>query len=346
MQPVRVFRLARQRRLDLVERARIEQVAQLLLAEQLAEEVTVERERLRTPLCGRRVVLVHVRRDVVEEERGRIRRGRCALHVHDVDLPGLHAVEEPLQRGEVEDVLEHLPEGLEHDREGPVLLRYLEKALGLEPLLPERCPLTRPPPRDQQRTGGVLTKARPEERSAAELTHDQVVHLVRVEDQLLGRGRRVGVGEVERDPVVRPEDVGVDAQRLLQAGRSGERPRCVHPGAVRREDADSPVADLVAEALDDDRPVGGHRPGRLLLLPQEGHQVLRRKLVERVLGAEPLARLLVRERRQLAGGLADRFAQLVGPTRPLALPERDRARDPRRRRDEDAVARDLLDPPG
>ena len=76
VQPVRILRLTRQRGLDLVERAGIEQVAQLFLAEQLAEEVAVERQRLRPPLGGRRVVLVHVRRDVVEEERGRIRRGR------------------------------------------------------------------------------------------------------------------------------------------------------------------------------------------------------------------------------------------------------------------------------
>ncbi len=62
-----------QRRLDLGERRGIDQLAQLLLAEQLAQQVAVERERLRTPLGRRRVVLVHVGRDVVEEQRGRER---------------------------------------------------------------------------------------------------------------------------------------------------------------------------------------------------------------------------------------------------------------------------------
>ena len=52
MQPVRILRLTRQRGLDLVERAGIEQVAQLFLAEQLAEEVAVEGQRLRPPLGG------------------------------------------------------------------------------------------------------------------------------------------------------------------------------------------------------------------------------------------------------------------------------------------------------
>src|SRR5262249_2567670 len=67
-QLVRRARRPAQLALDILDRLRIEQVAQLLLPEQLAQQVAVERERLRTPLGGRRVVLVHVRRDVVEEE--------------------------------------------------------------------------------------------------------------------------------------------------------------------------------------------------------------------------------------------------------------------------------------
>ena len=54
--------------LHLRERAGVDQVAQLLLAEQLLQQVAVERQRLRPPLRGRRVVLVHVVRDVVEEQ--------------------------------------------------------------------------------------------------------------------------------------------------------------------------------------------------------------------------------------------------------------------------------------
>ena len=56
--------------------------------------------------------------------------------------------------------------------------------------------------------------------------------------------------------------------------------------------------------------------------------------------------LRVARREQLARELADRLAELVRPADALALPERHRARYARRRRDEHAVAGDLLDPPG
>ena len=68
MQLVGVPGHAPQRRLDVGERGRVDQVAQLLLAEQLAQELAVERERLRATLGRRGVVGVHVGRDVVEEE--------------------------------------------------------------------------------------------------------------------------------------------------------------------------------------------------------------------------------------------------------------------------------------
>ena len=70
VETVRIARRAMQLRLDLLDRPGVEQVAQLLLAEQLAQQVAVERQRLRAALRGRRVVLVHVRGDVVEEQRG------------------------------------------------------------------------------------------------------------------------------------------------------------------------------------------------------------------------------------------------------------------------------------
>ena len=54
-------------------------------------------------------------------------------------------------------------------------------------------------------------------------------------------------------------------------------------------------------------------------------------------------RLVLRE--QLARELADRSAELVRPPDALALPERHHARHARRRRDEHAIARDLVDAP-
>ncbi|HEY6149070.1 MAG TPA: hypothetical protein VIW19_01005, partial [Gaiellaceae bacterium] len=96
--------------------------------------------------------------------------------------------------------------------------------------------------------------------------------------------------------------------------------------AERRQHAEAPVADLVAEALDDDGSVRRNGARRRLLLTEKGEQVLGRAFVERVLGLEPLDRLFIGERRQLARGRADRLAQLVGAADAFALPERHRAR--------------------
>ena len=253
--------------LDLVDRVGVEQVAQLLAAEQLAEQVAVERERLRAPLGRRRVVLVHVRRDVVEEERRAHRRGASGLDLDEVEPSRLDPGEQRPQRRQVEDVLEALAVGLEHDRERAVAARDLQQRLRLEPLLPERRALAGPAARDQERAGGVLAEAGAEERRLAELGDDEILDLGRLEQQIGDRRRRVGVGEVDRDPVVRPDRLRVEPERLAQPAGDRHRPGRVHAAAERREDADAPVADLVAEALDDDRAVGrarrrSRRPGR------------------------------------------------------------------------------------
>ena len=340
-QVVQAFRILGerpQRRLHLGERRRVDQLAQLLLAEQLAQQVAVERERLRTPLRGRRVVLVHVRRDVVEEERGREGRRRRGLDVDEVELARAQPAEQPLQRGQVEHVLQALAVRLEDDREARVLARDLEQPLRLEPLLPERRPLARPAARDEQRARRVLAEARAEERRLPHLGEHEVLELVRIEHEQVGRRRRVGVGQVEGDAVVRPDRLHLEAERLAQPRADRHRPRRVHARAERREDADAPVADLVAEPLDDDGAVGRERAGRLLLLAEEGDEVPLGAFVE-------IRHLRVARREQLARELADRLAELVRPADALALPERHRARHARRRRDEHAVAGDLLDPP-
>jgi hypothetical protein len=55
-----------QRVLDLGQRLGVDELAELLLAEQLAQELPVEGERRRAPLRVRRIALVHVGGDVVE----------------------------------------------------------------------------------------------------------------------------------------------------------------------------------------------------------------------------------------------------------------------------------------
>src|SRR5439155_5534343 len=251
VQFIRVPRMPSELGLHLLDRIAVEEVSELLLAEQLSEKVAVERERLCAPLRWRRVVFVHVVRDVVEEERGRIGRGRGRLHVDEIELPGPEPLEEPLQGRQVEDVLEALAVGLEDDRERAVAARDLEQALRLEALLPERRALARAAPRDQERARRVLAEPGAEERRSAELLDNELLDLVGPEQDVVRRRQRVRIREVERDPVVRPERVHLDPEGFAQPRAERERPRRVHTGAERREDADPPVADLVAEALDD-----------------------------------------------------------------------------------------------
>ena len=203
-----------------------------------------------------------------------------------------------------------------------------------------------PPARDQQRPGRVLAEAGAEERRLPHLLHDELLDLVGRDEQIGDRRRQVGLGQVQRDPVVRPDRLRLEPERVAQAGAERHRPGRVHPRPERRQDAEAPVADLVAEALDHDRPVGRDDAAvRRGLVAQVGEQVLRRQRVEVVVAAEALERLLVGERHDLARGAADLLPELEGPSDALALPERDGAGRARRRRDEHAVAGDLLDPP-
>ena len=237
-------------------------------------------------------------------------------------------MQDPLQRGQVEDVLQALAVGLEHDREGAVVARDLEQALRLEPLLPERRALARAPPRDQERATRVLAEAGAEERRLPDLLHDELLDLVRREQQIGDRRRQVGLGQMERDAVVRPDRLHLEPERVAQARAERHRPRRVHARAERRQDAEAPVADLVAEALDDDRAVGGDDAAvRRSLVAQVGEEVLRRERVEVVVAAEALERLRVGERHDLARGAPDLLAELERPPDALALPERHRTRE-------------------
>src|SRR4029077_8433119 len=86
-------------RLDLLQRIGVDQVAQLLLAEQLAQQVAVEGERGRAPLGVRRVPLVHVGGDVVEEQRGGEGRGGRRLDLDQAELARVQIGEDLAQRG-------------------------------------------------------------------------------------------------------------------------------------------------------------------------------------------------------------------------------------------------------
>ena len=119
----------------------------------------------------------------------------------------------------------------------------------------------------------------------------------------------------------------------------------MHARTEWREDAQPPVADLVAEALHDDRAIGrdGARRGRLLV--QERDEVPGGVLVEVMRLLESCESLRLRLRDQLPRRLTDRLAELERTADPLPLPEGHGSGDAGRRRDEHPVARDLLDAP-
>ncbi len=173
---------------DARERAGVDQLAQLLLAEQLAQQVAVERERGGAALGAGGVALVHVGGDVVEQQRGGEGRGGLGLDLDERDLARVQAAQQLLQAGHVEHVLEALAVGLEHDREVGVAAGDLEQVLGLQPLLPQRRAPAGVGAGNEQRARGVLAKARAEQRGAAELGGDGVLDLLGLEQHQLGGG--------------------------------------------------------------------------------------------------------------------------------------------------------------
>ena len=123
------------------------------------------------------------------------------------------------------------------------------------------------------------------------------------------------------------------------------------PAPKRAEDHDPPIAELVAEPLDDDPPVGRQRTCGRAFLIEVGDQVFGRQLVEvmslaKACQGRPTAAIATREvGLQLADRLAKRSTELDRSTLGVALPERQLARDARGRAHDHSIVADLLDPP-
>ncbi len=147
---------------------------------------------------------------------------------------------------------------------------------------------------------------------------------------------------MQDDAVVGPDDVCLQLEALADARGEGEAPGGVDAPAVGGEDAQAPVADLVAEALEHDGALAGQHARGGELLAQVGEQVARGALVEVVVALQHLGVLLDGPARERADGLAE----LLGAPDGVALPEGHGAGGAGGGRDDHAVARDLLDPPG
>src|SRR5205823_14975623 len=163
-----------QLQLQHLDRAGVEQLSKLLGAEQLRQQLLVERERLRPPLRQRRVALVHVLPDVVEDQCRRERRGAFGVDHDRPDLPGTYGAHQVAQAVHVEDVAQALPVGLDQDGKLGVLAGDLQQVVAAVALLPERGALTRTASRQQQRARRVLAESRGEERRPVQLRRDQL----------------------------------------------------------------------------------------------------------------------------------------------------------------------------
>src|SRR5690606_9962128 len=182
---------------------------------------------------------------------------------------------------DVVDVLYALSQRLEHDGERSVLGCNLEQLGGTLALLPEWSAAAWVAARQQQGTGGALAKPRREQGRPADLAGAQFVDLVGYErDQGSDGNRLVGVRDAQHGAVVGMRGLGVDAVPLAQPGADGQRPRRMNPGAVRRVDDQPPIAELIAEPLDDDGAIVGDMRGGLALFGQVGEQVVDGPVVE------------------------------------------------------------------
>ena len=242
------------------------------------------------------------------------------LDRHDAHAPRADVGEDLAQRGQVEHVAEALARGLEQDGERRVGRGDVEEAGRALALLPQRCALAGTAAGEQQRARRVLAEARGEQRRGRHAGDDQLVELVGVDEQHLERDLLERLREPADDAVVGPEHLHGQVE-ARQAFLDRERPRRVHAGAERREDADAPVADLVGEALDHDGAVVGDRAGRLGLLVEVGAQVRGGARVETFV-AELRLGIRAREVAQLAHERAQRASELERAAGPIASPER------------------------
>ena len=171
--------------LHLVEGARVEELPQLVRAEQLAQQIAIEREGGGAPLGERRVSLVHVDADPSEEQRLRERRRVVGVDGDEPRATRPEVRHHLAERRDVEDVLEALPRGLQQDREVGVLGRLRQEIGRALPLLPERRALAGPSAGEQERPRRRLAERAREHRGLRQRPHDQLLDRLGVEHEVV-----------------------------------------------------------------------------------------------------------------------------------------------------------------
>ena len=259
------------------DRLGVEQVGELglaALAEQLGQQRRVEGQRGRAALGERGVAVVEELRGVAEQQRLREGRRLRGGHLDDADPPRRDVAHQGGERVGVEVVLQALADGLEQDREVGVLRPRPTAAARTAAAAATAA--GGGPGRRRGSSSARLAASRnrapniadePSSARTASSTSSGSMQQVRQVDRRARRlrprvvdpepaleARVEHVRQPQHDPVVRVHRRRVDAVPLAQPGADDDRPRGVHAGAVRGVQHDPPVAQLVAEPLDHQRP--------------------------------------------------------------------------------------------
>ena len=178
---------------------------------------------------------------------------------------------------------------------------------------------------------GVLAEARTEERRVAHLLDDEVLDVRRVDGEVLDRQRYIRLGEVQGDPVVRPDRSAprcrAPRRRLAAIAIATARARGCRT-EKRMQTRQSPIS--CGSARRRSCVQDGTAPVASCCSRRKVDQVARRAFVEVVVAAQAFGRLRVFQRRELARRHTDLLPELERTADAFALPERHRARHARR----------------
>ena len=165
-----------------------------------------------------------------------------------------------------------------------------------------------------------------EKSRSAELLDDAILDFFRIGEQYVEIGKLLYVGEAQHDPVIGVHRLHFVAGQSTQRVLDRESPRRVDARAERGQNADAPIAELVAEPLDRDIPIRRERIGMLFLLLDVTQQILGGESVERRRVFQQLSRRRRRRRVELAQKSTHRPPELDRTPRSVAVPKRHLAR--------------------
>ena len=236
--------------------------------------------------------------------------------------------------------------GFEQHGEGGVAGGDGEEVGGAFALLPERGAGLRSAAGQEQSAGGGFAEFRGEEGGGAELADDEVLRGGGIGENEGGVGRRIDVGKTEDEAVVGGHGFDVGSTGGLDLRSGGHGPGRVDAIAKRGEDADAPVTEFVADALDDDVAVIWNGGCYICLVGEELQEVFCGLGIEVVFADEAADGGVGWERAEFADEGADAAAEFEGATGLVTVPEGHFAGLAGSGRDGDSVVGDFIDAPG